>query len=297
MSEAAASTTDEDMKVELNLWMGEAGPSGVQNEAPMKEEVEPSEERTATESLSLPPLEREEVVVQVGGKMVDFPEIPSSPPQEKAVRLEVGEKDAEEESKELVVSFPDFLQDSVVPLLKYLDGKREKYDIPKKEMECEVLRLNLAKEKECRAEEEQVIKGSYSAVRGVADKSKKAEAEFRQLREETTDSLRLRIEKCLRGFVMWEVQTLKWLKLDLLERRLMAMKTNGAAGHKQFVRLVNSFSFDFEESRKNLELEILSVLRRLGADGSSKDAVTAASDGTAPKSSLPRTVEMSRSSE
>ncbi|OAE25187.1 hypothetical protein AXG93_4207s1040 [Marchantia polymorpha subsp. ruderalis] len=50
-------------------------------------------------------------------------------------------------------------QDSVDPLLKYLDGKQEKYVVTKelgsyaKEMACEVLRLNLAKE-ECRAKEE-----------------------------------------------------------------------------------------------------------------------------------------------
>lgn len=69
---------------------------------------------------------------------------------------------------------------------------------------------------------------------------------------------------------------LKWLKLDLLERRLICMKINEAAAHKQLVRLVNSFSLGIEEALENLELEILRVLRRLEADGSSKDAVTAA---------------------
>lgn len=62
----------------------------------------------------------------------------------------------------------------------------------------------------------------------------------------------------------------------------MSMKTNGTAGHKQLVRLVNSFSFGLEEVRENLELEIVGVLRRLGADGSSEDVVTVASDGIAP---------------
>lgn len=41
-------------------------------------------------------------------------------------------KASEEELKKLVVTYPDFLQDSVVPLLKYLDGKREKYAVTKK---------------------------------------------------------------------------------------------------------------------------------------------------------------------
>ncbi|OAE18231.1 hypothetical protein AXG93_3012s1010 [Marchantia polymorpha subsp. ruderalis] len=36
-------------------------------------------------------------------------------------------RSSEEDPKNLVVAFPDFLQDSVVPFLKYLDGKRDKY--------------------------------------------------------------------------------------------------------------------------------------------------------------------------
>lgn len=80
----------------------------------------------------------------------------------------------------------------------------------------------------------------------------KAEAAYRQLREETTDNLHLHVDQCLSGFVMWEIQTLKWLKLDLLERLLMGMKTNTVAGHKQLVRLVNSLSSRLEEARENL---------------------------------------------
>lgn len=72
-----------------------------------------------------------------------------------------------------------------------------------------------------------------------------AELAFRQLKE---------IERCLRGFVEWEVQTLKWIKLDSLERRLMGLKTSGTVRHLQLVRLVNSFSYGLEEARENLEL-------------------------------------------
>lgn len=80
-------------------------------------------------------------------------------------------------------------------------------------------------------------------------------------------------------------------------RQLMGMKISGAAGHKQLVRLIKSFSSGLEEARENLELEILSVLRRLGADGSLEYVVTAASDGTALESCSPRAVERSRSLE
>lgn len=73
----------------------------------------------------------EQVVAQDGETVVDSHMITSSPPPEEAVRSEVEEKVAEKESKEFVVYFPNFLQDSVVPLLKYSDGKREKYAISK----------------------------------------------------------------------------------------------------------------------------------------------------------------------
>ncbi|OAE31984.1 hypothetical protein AXG93_4421s1370 [Marchantia polymorpha subsp. ruderalis] len=73
----------------------------------------------------------EQIVAQIGGTVVDASDsaLPSSPTEE--VRPAKETKTSQEESKELVVSFPDFLQDSVVPLLKYLDGKREKYAISK----------------------------------------------------------------------------------------------------------------------------------------------------------------------
>lgn len=127
----------------------------------MEEEVEPLEERTATVSPSLPPLERmqpsvreeipqskaskelakeltlseeilEQVVAHVGRTVLDSLEIPSPSSSEEVIGPEVEEKAAEVESKELVVSFPNFLQDSVVSLLMYLDEKRENYVVSKK---------------------------------------------------------------------------------------------------------------------------------------------------------------------
>lgn len=56
----------------------------------------------------------------------------------------------------------------------------------------------------------------------------------------------------------------------------MSMKANGFAGHKQLVQLVNSFSSGLEEARESLEIEIVNVLRKLGADRSSENVVTAA---------------------
>ncbi|OAE18890.1 hypothetical protein AXG93_3022s1140 [Marchantia polymorpha subsp. ruderalis] len=113
---------------------------------------------------------------------------------------------------------------------------------------------------------------------------------YRHLRDETTDGLKLRLEKCLNGFAMWELQTVKWMKL---EWHLMSAKINGSAGHKQIIELVNTFSEELNEARQNVEVEIVNVLRRIGVDVSSDDTVTTTSDGTASKTDSPQAVDIS----
>lgn len=60
MTEGATSTTDEDTKEEVNLWTAGVGTSGIHNEDPIEEDVEPSEQRTATTSQGLQSLERKQ---------------------------------------------------------------------------------------------------------------------------------------------------------------------------------------------------------------------------------------------
>lgn len=50
-------------------------------------------------------------------------DISAPPPPEEEVRSEVAEKTLEEGLKALKIDFPDFLHDSVVPLLKRRRGK------------------------------------------------------------------------------------------------------------------------------------------------------------------------------
>ncbi|OAE19721.1 hypothetical protein AXG93_411s1270 [Marchantia polymorpha subsp. ruderalis] len=73
----------------------------------------------------------EQVVAQIGGTVTEAADVtlPSTPVED--VRPEEMKETSSEEVKTLEVTFPDFLQDSVVPLLKYLDGKRVKYDVYK----------------------------------------------------------------------------------------------------------------------------------------------------------------------
>ncbi|OAE25253.1 hypothetical protein AXG93_4785s1000 [Marchantia polymorpha subsp. ruderalis] len=94
-------------------------PSGVLIKVPAEAPAQPLKERT------------EMVFAQVGRTLVDAADItlPSCPAED--VRPKEEKKTSEEESKEIEITFLDFLQDSVVPLLKYLDWKREKYDVSK----------------------------------------------------------------------------------------------------------------------------------------------------------------------
>ncbi|OAE28913.1 hypothetical protein AXG93_4891s1020 [Marchantia polymorpha subsp. ruderalis] len=154
----------------------------------------------------------------------------------------------------------------------------------KKLADCESTRSSEVKcrlrvESKCRQLREQLAKADLRSQESHR-KMEKAEEAYRRLRDETTDVLKLRLEKCLTGFAMWGLQTVKWLKLDSLERRLMEAKASGSVGHKQIVELVNSFSEELNEAGQNVEVEIINVLRRLGVDSSSDDAVTVTSDCT-----------------
>ncbi|OAE20210.1 hypothetical protein AXG93_1219s1100 [Marchantia polymorpha subsp. ruderalis] len=93
----------------------------------------PKKSKELVNELTLSDEVLEQIVAQVGGTVVDDSNsaLSSSPTGE--VRPAKEAKTSQEEPEELVVSFPDFLQDSVVPLLKYLDGKREKYVVSKEE--------------------------------------------------------------------------------------------------------------------------------------------------------------------
>ncbi|OAE23110.1 hypothetical protein AXG93_1856s1000 [Marchantia polymorpha subsp. ruderalis] len=101
--------------------MERGGPSGVSIKVSAASPEEPLKEK------------KELVVTQIGGTVVEAEGItlPTSPVE--GVRSEVEKKASCEDVTTLEVAFPDFLQDSVVPLLKFLDGKRVKYVVLKEQ--------------------------------------------------------------------------------------------------------------------------------------------------------------------
>ncbi|OAE34994.1 hypothetical protein AXG93_1864s1210 [Marchantia polymorpha subsp. ruderalis] len=101
MTKGAASIADEDTREEMNLWTAGVEFLEVHAEDP------------------------------IGGTVVESPEISSPQALEGVMRPEDEKKSLKEDPKELVVAILDFLEYNVVPLLKYLDEKREKYVILK----------------------------------------------------------------------------------------------------------------------------------------------------------------------
>ncbi|OAE34134.1 hypothetical protein AXG93_2891s1600 [Marchantia polymorpha subsp. ruderalis] len=156
---AVATAEDKTNKPTLQVLEGET--SLILVEVQTDVVVEPSEERTETASPSFLSSEQtrsvgsedipqpkiseelakeltlneailEQIVAEVGGTVEDIADIPEPPPPEEEVRSEVATKILKEGPKALKIDFPDFLHDSVVSLLKYLDKKREKYTVRSK---------------------------------------------------------------------------------------------------------------------------------------------------------------------
>ncbi|OAE22968.1 hypothetical protein AXG93_1384s1040 [Marchantia polymorpha subsp. ruderalis] len=120
-------------------------------------------------------------------------------------------------------------QKMTVDLLTRLEKSREAYDEAFKRSEQLITTAEKREKKrieelatlEARRAEEVCI---AEELRGKIIEAKTAEEDlrckvseieeeaYRHLRDETTDGLKLRLEKCLNGFAMWGLQTVKWLK-------------------------------------------------------------------------------------
>ncbi|OAE29423.1 hypothetical protein AXG93_4548s1000 [Marchantia polymorpha subsp. ruderalis] len=179
----AAAVTTEDKNIEPTLQVLEGGLSALLVEVPTEVAVESLEESTEITSSSFlsseqtrsvgsedvpQPKKSEELakelmlseailellVAQVGGTVVDITNIPPPPPPEEEVRSEVAEKTSEEGPKLLKIAFLDFLQDSVVPLLKYFRGQIATTRTEQEELQSRIAELANDRDKEFKRAEE-----------------------------------------------------------------------------------------------------------------------------------------------
>ncbi|OAE30460.1 hypothetical protein AXG93_942s1030 [Marchantia polymorpha subsp. ruderalis] len=88
-----------------------------------------------------------------------------------------------------------------------------------------------------------------------------AKEKNRQLSEQTNDALAVKVNRCLRGFVSWQIETHKWLQLRDLERRATAMKARSVSGQRRLPKKLDAFLTSSRDVVLNLELELAAVLQ------------------------------------
>ncbi|OAE18716.1 hypothetical protein AXG93_4846s1060 [Marchantia polymorpha subsp. ruderalis] len=148
---------------------------------------------------------------------------PSTQMSSGKVDLDNGKDPLAEESKSVVLSAADMLDEQVISLLTYLNKKMKKYAEPS-------------------------IAGSYvelvrSRTRVASTKvaervnSLATEKNLRASLEKESESLWIDISNAQK----WEIQTLKWMKLRELERRVTTLIASSVGGHRHLDRKLDSF--------------------------------------------------------
>ncbi|OAE35067.1 hypothetical protein AXG93_1679s1000 [Marchantia polymorpha subsp. ruderalis] len=129
--EVPADTPAEPLKEGVEIVSPNSLSSERTRSAGSEETPQPKKDDELMKELTLSEKILEQVVAQVGGTAIEAPDVTLPSTLVEDVRPEEEKKTSGEEVKTLEVTFPDFLQVSVVPLLQYLHRKREKYAISK----------------------------------------------------------------------------------------------------------------------------------------------------------------------
>ncbi|OAE30426.1 hypothetical protein AXG93_3483s1180 [Marchantia polymorpha subsp. ruderalis] len=106
---------------------------------------QPKTNEELVKELTLSEAILEQIVADVEVTVGDILEIPEPPPPKEEVRSEVATKTSKEEPKALEIVFPDILQDSIVPFLKYLDTKSGKFTVKRESRSYVELIWNMTK--------------------------------------------------------------------------------------------------------------------------------------------------------
>lgn len=109
-----------------------------------------------------------------------------------------------------------------------------------------------------------------------------AEGKNRQLSEQARDALTAMVNRCLRGCVLWQIETHNWLWLRELEYRAAELIAGSGRRQRRLAKKLNAFLSRSRDAVVNLELELVGVLKRLGLDGKLEGAATADSAGLGP---------------
>ncbi|OAE34454.1 hypothetical protein AXG93_2886s1170 [Marchantia polymorpha subsp. ruderalis] len=184
--------------------------------------------------------------------------LPTSPVEE--VRPEEGKKTSGEDVKTLEITFPEFLQDSVVPLLKYLDGKRGEYAVTKEPRFYVPMIRNMTKLKRADA----VKREWESATELVREREaqlweKETECKVLQLNLEKEFGRSAELEETSRGLRISNENVQK-VTVDLIARLEKSMKAYEAASKKSERLIITA------EKREKMHIEELAKLEARRAE-------------------------------
>ncbi|OAE22616.1 hypothetical protein AXG93_2272s1020 [Marchantia polymorpha subsp. ruderalis] len=272
MSEGTASSAHEEAVREEDLWTLECEPLGAQVEGPLGEKVRSLEKRAATSGQCLQLSEKERVsskerVKRFEEEVEEFLEIPSAQVSSGTAEPEDKKRSSAKEPKEVVVTFLNLLRDSVVPLLKYLDGKQEKYTVSEEaKFYVELLRN---KNQSKRAASMKIAKDVARVVGECAARTATLQVHEEQLWAKKMEckvlwlglvkQKELREEEELRTKGFWrEIATMNTMTMDL-RRRIKAQRE----ALNVELRCVNELTTSLAEQTQKYKAELASWMKKL----------------------------------
>ncbi|OAE35313.1 hypothetical protein AXG93_392s1620 [Marchantia polymorpha subsp. ruderalis] len=244
----------------------------------------------------------EQIVAEVDGTVGNQVEEPRPPPPEKEVTLEVSMKTSSEEVKTLEITFPDFLQDSVVPLLKYLDTKREKYSVRKESLSYVELIRNRTKLKRA-----VVVKRELQYCQPKLEETCGGLCVSTENAQKLTVDLLGRLEKSKESYAVLVKRSERMITTIEMRKKMHAeMLANAEARIAEEVCIVKNFRERLQRRRRRKRIFVVRLRRlqianrpslwrsnvKLGAEISSDDTVTAKLNGTAAETDSPQAVEI-----
>ncbi|OAE33259.1 hypothetical protein AXG93_1200s1210 [Marchantia polymorpha subsp. ruderalis] len=97
------------------------------------------------------------------------------------------------------------------------------------------------------------------------------EDDHRREADRTKEELVERVNRCLRGYTLWEVAAQEKLTLRELELRAAGLMSGDSRSRRRVAKKLDSYLSRSRDAMANLEAEVTAVLRRLGLRGRAED--------------------------
>lgn len=100
----------------------------------------------------------------------------------------------------------------------------------------------------------------------VEAKLTEAEGKIRQLSGETSEALTARVERCVRGYTLWQIKSHKGLRLREIEHRAAELIKKSGRRHRRLCKKLESYLIRSRDAVAKLAVELVGVLQRLGLE-------------------------------